>query len=163
MQLPIIWGLYNVLNNVVHKSSNELVGYINGIVLPQLRLDSAWETTFFGLPLGQSPSQLMNTMAIVAISIPVITGVLQFLQSKMIFVSPPKIPGKKNDDFATAFQTQAAYIFPIMIAFFSFTLPAGLSLYWNTFTIFGIIQQYKIGGWGGLAQLWQKVKTLQKK
>lgn len=164
IQLPVIWGLYSVLNNIVHKSSNELVSYVNGIVLPQLKLTNAWETTFFGIPLGQSPSQLMTTMAVVAISIPLITGILQFLQSKMIFVSPPKRKdGKRNDDFATAFQTQAAYIFPIMIAFFSFTLPFGLSLYWNTFTIFGIIQQYKIGGWGGLIELWQKIKTLQKK
>lgn len=163
IQLPVIWGLYSVLNNIVHKNSADLLNYINGIVLSPLKLDQAWDTSFFGIPLGQSPSQLMSVMAVVAISIPLLTAAFQFIQSKMIFVSPPKTPGKKNDDFATAFQTQAAYVFPIMIGFFSFTLPVGLSLYWNTFTIFGIIQQYKIGGLGGLETLWQKAKTLQKK
>jgi YidC/Oxa1 family membrane protein insertase len=48
-----------------------------------------------------------------------------------------------------------------MIAFFSFSLPFGLSLYWNTFSIFGIIQQYKIVGLGGLEDLWQKTKKLR--
>ena len=57
---------------------------------------------------------------------------------------------KKKEDFATAFQTQSLYIFPVMIGFFSYNFPVGLSLYWNTFTIFGIIQQYKISGLGGL-------------
>src|SRR3989344_1232954 len=39
IQLPVIWGLYSVLNNIVHKSSAELVGYINGIVISPLRID----------------------------------------------------------------------------------------------------------------------------
>ncbi len=163
VQLPVIFGLYNVLNNIVHKSSNELVSYINGIVISPLRLEQAWESTFFTIPLGQSPSQLFSTMALVALAIPVVTGALQFLQTKMIFTSKPQqISGKKNDDFATVFQKQSTYIFPAMIAFFSFTFPIGLSLYWNTFTIFGIIQQYKIMGLGGLSDLWLKIRKLQK-
>src|SRR3989344_887812 len=161
IQLPVIWGLYSVLNNIVHKNSTDLVNYVNGIVISPLRLEHAWETTFFTIPLGQSPSQLMSSMAAVALAIPVITGALQFLQTKMIFTNKPN-KNKKNDDFATAFQTQSTYIFPAMIAFFSFTLPTGLSLYWNTFTIFGIIQQYKIMGLGGLSDLWQKINKSQK-
>lgn len=162
IQLPIIFGLYNVLNNVVHKSPNELLEYINSIVITPLALKTPWDTHFFGIPLGESPRELMGTMVVVAIAIPLITGIFQFIQSKMMFFTPKDAPVKKgNDDFATVFQKQSAYIFPIMIAVFSFTLPIGLSLYWNTFSIFGIIQQYKISGWGGLEELWQKAKKLQ--
>jgi YidC/Oxa1 family membrane protein insertase len=64
---------------------------------------------------------------------------------------------KKNDDFASAFQSQSMYIFPVMIGFFSYTFPIGLSLYWNTFTIFGIMQQYRISGLGGLTEWKNKV------
>lgn len=159
IQLPVIWGLYSVLNNVVQKNSGELLKYINGIVIDPLKLDKAWNPSFFGIPLGQSPSQLMSSLAIVAISVPILTAVFQFIQSKMMFSPAPKNQTKKSDDFASAFQSQATYIFPIMIAFFSFSFPVGLSLYWNTFTIFGIIQQYKIGGLGGLENLWQKTKA----
>lgn len=158
IQLPVIWGLYNVLNNVVKLDPSKLVSYINGIVISPLKISKPWDTYFFGLPIDKSPSQLMVTMTIIALSIPILTAIFQFLQSRMMFVTVPKTPGKKNDDFATTFQTQSVYIFPVMIAFFSFSLPVGLSLYWNTFTIFGIIQQYKIGGLGGLQPLWQKIK-----
>jgi YidC/Oxa1 family membrane protein insertase len=44
-----------------------------------------------------------------------------------------------------------------MIAFFSYSFPIGLSLYWNTFTLFGIIQQYRISGAGGLADWIKKI------
>ena len=59
---------------------------------------------------------------------------------------------KKEDDFASAMQSQTLYILPLFIGFSSFKLPLGLSLYWNTLTIFGIIQQYQIMGWGGLQE-----------
>lgn len=164
VQLPVIWGLYSVLNNIVKKNPGELVSYVNGIVIEPLKIQKAWDTLFFGIPLGQSPSQLMDSAPIVALAIPLITGVGQFLQSKMLFKSPPPLKKgeKKSEDFATAFQTQSTYIFPVMIAFFSFTLPVGLSLYWNTFTVFGIMQQYRIMGLGGLEGLWQKIRKSQK-
>ena len=164
IQLPILWGLYSVLNNLVHKSPDELVNYINSIVIEPLQLSAPWETTFFGIPLGQSPQQLLSVMPVVAIAIPFLTGFFQFIQSKMMFYAPPgATTAKKNDDFASVFQKQAVYIFPIMIGFFSFNFPFGLSLYWITFSIFGIIQQYKISGPGGLIDLWQKAKKLQKR
>jgi YidC/Oxa1 family membrane protein insertase len=69
---------------------------------------------------------------------------------------PSKVKKEASSDFQSAMQTQSTYIFPVMIGFFSFNFPLGLSLYWNTFTIFGIIQQYKIQGLGGLEQMFQK-------
>ncbi len=160
IQLPVFFGLFSVLNNIVRKNPKELVEYINSVVITPLHIQSAWDPTFFGIQLGLSPKEFIATMPLIAIAIPLITGVLQFIQSKMMFSSPPasSIGSKKNDDFAAVFQKQAAYIFPIMIGFFSFTFVVGLSLYWNSFTIFGIIQQYKIAGLGGLEGLWQKAK-----
>ncbi len=90
-------------------------------MLSPLKLDKAWDPSFFGIPLGQSPSHLMSSIAIVAISIPILTAVFQFVQSKMMFSPGPKTQTKKNDDFASAFQSQATYIFPIMIAFWYHT------------------------------------------
>ena len=120
-----------------------------------LKLAKPWDTTILGLPLAQSPAHLYQTLPVVLL-VPVLTGLFQFIQSKMLF--PAAMPGavaepKKKEDFASAFQSQSTYIFPIMIGFFSFTFPLGLSLYWNTFTIFGIIQQYKILGPGSLSNL----------
>ena len=163
VQLPVIWGLYSVLQDVVKYNTSA----INKVLYSDsLKLTKQWDTTFFGLPLAQNPSHLFSTLGPAILLIPVITGVLQLLQSKMIMVSSPKAGDKKvevkkdekkSEDFATAFQTQSLYIFPIMIGFFSYNFPIGLSLYWNTFTIFGIIQQYKISGLGGLKDWIEKI------
>jgi YidC/Oxa1 family membrane protein insertase len=84
--------------------------------------------------------------------VPVLTGVLQLIFSKMM--APEKPVQAKQDDFQATFAKQSLFIFPVMIGVFSFQLPFGLSLYWNAFTLFGIIQQYFLVGLGGLKQ-WQ--------
>lgn len=152
LQLPILIGLYTVLLKVVSvKTPNE----INTMLYTEsLKLTQIWDTNFFGLPLGQTPAQLLPSVGIGIFLIAIITGFIQFIQSKMM--TPPKsekakLPKKKEPDFATVFQTQTLYLLPIFVGFFAHTLPFGLSLYWNTLTIFGIIQQYTVAGWGGLA------------
>lgn len=161
IQLPIIWALYTVLQKVVGISSSEVVSQINNIVYsPVLHLAKPWDPTFFGASLGQGPSSLMSSIGSVVLLVPIITGAFQFIQSKMMLPEPvkgEKKSDKKSEDFATAFQTQSVYIFPVMIAFFSYTLPLGLSLYWNTFSVFGIIQQYKVAGWGGMTAWIKKI------
>jgi len=161
IQLPLIWGLYSVLQQVVAARQATIVADINKIVyFPWLGLHAPWDTHFFGLQLGQSPSVLLKSVGILILLFPLATAVSQFIQSKMMFATPEPIkPGeKKPEDMAAAFQMQSLYIFPVMIGFFSYTLPLGLSLYWNTFTIFGIIQQYLISGWGGMQEWVDKLK-----
>lgn len=171
IQLPIIWALYSALQHIVSIKPNLVVSEINKVVyFDFLKLQSFWDTSFFGLPLGGLPSNLLSTVGPLVLLVPVATGVFQFLLSKMMVPSKTavavlekniekkvKVDKKDAGDFASAFQTQATYIFPVMIGFFSFSFPIGLSLYWNTFTIFGIIQQYKVAGLGGLST-WIKKK-----
>lgn len=163
IQLPVIFGLYTVLIKIINLGANT-VSEVNKIAyFDFLKISQAWDTNFFGLPLGQNPSHLISTIGPLIILIPFATGAFQFIQSKMMLPMTPKTAlvkkdeKKKNDDFATAFQSQSLYILPIMIGFFSWGFPIGLSLYWNTFTIFGIIQQYRIAGLGGLSKWVEKI------
>jgi len=171
IQLPLLIALYNVLNHVVALKPDEALRYINGIVYTDsLQLTTVWNTSFFGIPLGQNPSQLISTMPLILL-VPVITAAFQFIQSKMMMTvvkteeaivahvqgkgksSSAKATADKPDmasDFAKTFQTQSLYIFPLMLGYLSYSFPIGLSLYWNTFTLFGILQQYQISGFGGL-------------
>jgi YidC/Oxa1 family membrane protein insertase len=171
IQFPLLIALYQVLGHVVALPPQGIVKYINAIVYSDsLKLHSAWDTHFFGIPLGQHPSQLLQTLPLILL-VPLITAGLQFVQSKMMVpVTAPvasvvaaKKKGKelkpadekKSDttsEFAQAFQTQSLYIFPLMLGYLSYSFPIGLSLYWNTFTLFGILQQYQIGGWGSLSK-----------
>jgi len=143
VQLPVIWGLYSVLQHAVQQTS--LIEINKLVYTDSLKLKELWDTHFFGIPLGQNPSQLLGSLGVAILLIPLLTGASQFIQSKMMI--PPVAPGTptkkdKGSDFATAFQKQSLYIFPLMIGFFSYQFPVGLSLYWITFTVFGIIQQY---------------------
>jgi len=162
IQLPLIWGLYSVLQQVVAAKPGVVVSEINKIVyFPTLKLQAAWDTSFFGLPLGTSPSHLLSKAGVLILLFPLATALFQFIQSKMMFVQQEDQHAKtekKDEDFSTAMQTQSMYVFPLMIGFFSYSLPLGLSLYWNTFTIFGIIQQYQISGWGGIAPWLNKLR-----
>ena len=145
IQLPIIWGLYSVLQEAVKQTT---VGGINHLIYTDsLKLSQMWDTHFFGIPLGKTPSQLLGTVGVLILILPLLTAVTQFIQSKMMLpAAAPKAPTQKKSDtmtdFASAFQTQSLYIFPLMIGFFSFQFPSGLSFYWITLTVFGIIQQY---------------------
>src|SRR5680860_59981 len=93
IQLPIIWGLYSVLQEVVRLAPDKVVSEVNSKIYPVLsffKISAPWDPTFFGLPLGKTPAQLFSTMAIIAILVPVLTGFFQFIQSKMMFSVPPK-------------------------------------------------------------------------
>lgn len=147
VQLPILLALYSVFQNLITKKPAELVTYINNIVyFPALRLKEAWDMHFFGLPLHDTPEQLFKALGILILLIPVVTAILQFFQSKMMFAAQPKTetdPKAKSTegDFAKAMQTQTLYFLPLMLAYASWKFALGLSLYWNTFAIFGMIQQ----------------------
>ncbi len=162
VQLPVIWGLYSVLMKIINLGAGTVVEVNKIAYFDFLKISKIWDTNFFGIPLGQNPSHLISTIGPLILLVPFLTGAFQFIQSKMLITTPVKKEekgkdNKKSDDFATAFQKQSLYIFPIMIGFFSYTFPIGLSLYWNTFTIFGIIQQYLISGLGGLKEWTDKI------
>lgn len=166
IQMPIIFALYSVLTTAVNLKSAAELGKINGVLyFDFLRLDRIWNTDFLGVALGSSPSSLFNVIPFIVL-VPVLTGAFQFVLSKMMMpeqalaaqAALAKKTETKSDDFQAAFQKQSMYLFPAMIGFFSFTLPLGLSLYWNTFTLFGILQQYLILGPGAAGPLFNKIR-----
>lgn len=160
----LLFGLYPALMKVLSSNGNNLVSTVNSMLyFPSLRLTEAWNTSFFGLDLGKTPEQMLSTVGPVVLLIPILTGLFQFIQSKMMMPSTPKgavaVQNKnKPDDFATTFQKQSLYLLPAMVGFFSYYFSVGLSLYWNSFTIFGIIQQYLVAGLGGVQDWTDKFK-----
>lgn len=164
IQFLLFPALYSVFQTFVSPDKGAILEKFNNVLyFDVLKLTSLQDPTFFGLPLGESPSQLFSAMPLILL-IPVITGLLQFVQSKMMFTTPSVDPKaiaskeKKEPDFQTVFQKQIIYIIPFTIAFAAFNFPIGLSLYWNTFSVFAMIQQYKMMGLGGMQELIDKLK-----
>jgi YidC/Oxa1 family membrane protein insertase len=163
LQIPIFIALYQVLLQVLQAGPGaDFAQKINQIVYhPVLRPSGPLDPSFLGFNLGQKPAD-WHLGGPLLLLVPLVTGFLQFIQSKML-VAPKgqkaeaKIEEKKEkekqEELMTAIQSQMTYLMPGMIALFSYGFPLGLSLYWNIFTILGIIQQYLLSGPGGLSDL----------
>lgn len=165
IQIPVFIALYQAIINILPGAGGNL-NHINSLLyFPQLKLPSALDPNFFGLNLGAKPSEF-GSLGVGLLLIPILTAVLTFVQSKMTLPKPVKAypsdsPKEKKEkegieESMGAVQSQMVYLMPIMIGYFAFTFPIGLAIYWNTYTILGIIQQHRISGWGGL-ESWIKV------
>jgi YidC/Oxa1 family membrane protein insertase len=60
---------------------------------------------------------------------------------------------KAADDPNARIQRQMAFLFPFISLTYGSILPAGLFLYWIVSTLFSIVQQYLVIGWGGMFPL----------
>lgn len=175
IQIPIVIALYQTIQAFFDGASG--LQKINGLIYnPGWKLSSQPDLFFLGLNLGEKPSQIINlnnlgNFGFLILLVPLVTGFLQFLQSKMMTPLPVKeyptdtAKEKKEkgetEDAMVAVQGQMTYLMPVMIGYFAFSFPIGLAIYWNTFTLMGIWQQYLISGWGSL-EPWVKRLGLKK-
>ena len=147
--MPILIGLYNLFFTVLGNGgdTSKIVEGINKVVyFPFLKIQSL-DLSFFGLNLTSKPNEWQK-IGWGFLLIPVITAALQYLQTKMMTPPSPapalvKKDGEKKgeEDMSTMMQKQMSIMMPLMIGFFAYSFPLGLSLYWNTYSLFGIIQQ----------------------
>jgi YidC/Oxa1 family membrane protein insertase len=158
LQLPVFIALYNTLNLFIQSGHAEkTVAAINKVLYsPSLRITSI-NPWFFGLDLVKTPAQAGSLLYLL---VPAVTAVLQYFQASasmpqmsstaVVKVDKDKKTGKDgdkksdSDDFQKAMNTQMKYLFPLMIGWFSYKLPIGLALYWNIFSIMGIMQYKEI-------------------
>lgn len=144
IQLPIFIGLYNTLSLfLLNGGGIRIINEINKVLyFPFLKITTI-NPWFFGFNLAISPAKANHVEYLL---IPVITGVLQYLQinlSSVAYEKKDETEEKKEsqiEDFQKAMNTQMKFVFPLMIGWFAYTLPVGLSLYWNVFSLFSIIQ-----------------------
>ncbi|MFH1186649.1 MAG: YidC/Oxa1 family membrane protein insertase [Candidatus Levyibacteriota bacterium] len=164
VQFPFIIALYQSIFTLFNQDFG--LTSINKILYSFVPpLDKMPDLNFFGYNLAHKPNEFSQYGPLLFL-IPIITVILSFIQSKMMPFpvkkyssdsSKEKKEKQKSSDFASTMQTQMIYMMPLMIGFFSWQFPVGVSLYWNTFTVFGIIQQYKISGLGSLEGIVNKI------
>ncbi len=94
-----------------------------------------------------SRPEILFTVAGFGISgLAIVSAILQLVQSRMTL--PP--PDPTNTDPNVRLQRQMVLFLPLISIAYGGILPAGLFVYWITTTIFSIIQQYLIIGWGSM-------------
>jgi YidC/Oxa1 family membrane protein insertase len=120
---------------------------VNGVVDKAL---PCINTVVAGINVGQ-PQVLFNLNLVVFVlgvsALAVAAGILQFVQSRMLM--PPAV---ENDPSASTQRTMMV-IFPFFSIVYGGFLPAGLFVYWITTSVFSIVQQFLIVGWGNMFPL----------
>ncbi len=167
VQIPVFIALYQSIINILPGAGGHIDKINSLLYFPQLKLPSTLDPNFFGLNLGVKPSEF-GSFGIALLLIPVLTAVFTFVQSKMTIPVPikhyptdsPKEEKEKEgiEGSMGAVQSQMVYLMPIMIGYFAYQFPVGLAIYWNTYTILGIIQQHRIAGWGGMTDIVARFK-----
>ena len=171
IQMPILFGLINVIYNPLQhiagvskkligtiKTPGELMTIAEGIVgklstySPQTSIISAvksnpsafasaldaetiaavqaMDLTFLGMDLSATPNiKVFNALLI----IPVLSVVFMFLQTKI----STKLSGQPSTGSTNAMMG----VTTLMMGYFAFIMPAGVSIYWIFSSIFGIFQE----------------------
>lgn len=116
IQLPILIALYRAFINVINPDS------LN-VLYPFVKNPGILNTSFLGI----------MDLAVPSVFLAILAGVLQFIQSKMMF----KDQGQKASMQKTMGK-QMTYFMPLITVFIALKFPAGLPLYWAVTTLFGI-------------------------
>ena len=122
VQLPVIWALYKVfINGVKQESLVDLYSFVHnpGILAH----------------IGIGFIDLAQKNPIMAVIAGILQGIQSYLTTRMQSSATIGQP-----DAAAKMTKQMMYIFPVMIVVISWSLPAGLVLYWITTTAFAIFE-----------------------
>lgn len=120
IQIPIFLGLYNAILHL----SKEGAGY--------------WDQPFLWIPNLAQPDPLHI--------LPFIAAGFQFIQTKMM---KPAGQGKVADP-QQAMMNSVMNFMPLTVIFFGWNFAAGPVIYWATQSIYSVVQQWLITGWGGM-------------
>jgi YidC/Oxa1 family membrane protein insertase len=101
-----------------------------------------WDVVYSSLPMG--PYFLgMNLAQSSNYILAILVGVAMWFQQKMATMP--------TDDPKTASQnSMMTWMMPLLFTFMALSFPSGLALYWVANSLFRIILQYRITGWGSL-------------
>jgi YidC/Oxa1 family membrane protein insertase len=101
----------------------------------------SWPVLFSNLPLNNE--FLTLDLAAPNFVLAILVGATMWLQQKMSMTTAA--------DPKQAQQAQLMlWMMPMMFAVLALSFPAGLSLYWVTSSVFRIVLQYRVSGWGAL-------------
>ncbi len=141
IQLVVFYQLYQVFRNGI---SVDAAGFLKPEHIKDLA--SGLQAYFSAHALNGSFFGIIDLTAVKTagnIILAVLTGAAQFWQTKMIAApSEPTTPGAKDEAMTATMNRSMMYTLPLLMAYITYTLPAGLGLYWISSSIFGIIQQY---------------------
>lgn len=160
LQLPLLFIMYSVIQNgLTNQDPREMLS-VAGVQLVDLQctnlvngvIDSTRPCIDAVVPLLGNIAQPQTFLSIFGFGLSFLaigSALLQLVQSRMML--PAADPD--NDDPNVRIQRQTMLFLPLISVVYGGFLPAGLFIYWIVATVFSIIQQYLIVGWGSMFPL----------
>jgi len=158
IQVVILIALFGVFRDALSQNG-KVIENINSLLWGPLKIsiNQPINTYFLGLDLTKPDLFKVNGLpfALPGVML-VLSALIQFLSSKMmspIVQEEKKLATKTKEELDDVFagtQQQMLYFFPLMTILIGYSFPSGLVLYWLIFSLFQLIQQYLVSGWGGL-------------
>jgi len=161
LQMPILFAMYAAFIQAPGLTGQELRGVLWPFVSLPTLLGDHIDLTAHWLPWIQTcldnngvqqiglacpDPGLIQLFGVPLKVLPILAGAAQLFASVM--AQPVK--QTKIDDPQQKMMQSMAYYFPLITVFIAWSLPAGLAVYWVTTTLFQIVQQYFVTGWGQL-------------
>ncbi|HYH91808.1 MAG TPA: YidC/Oxa1 family membrane protein insertase [Candidatus Saccharimonadales bacterium] len=163
LQLPLLFIMYSVIQNGLTNVDPSGMLTVFGVQVVDLQCTNINPAT--GMPdaalgpcietvvpiLGDisQPQAFLTILGIGLSFLAIASAMLQLVQSRMML--PAADPD--NDDPNTRIQRQTMLFLPLISIVYGGFLPAGLFIYWIVATLFSIVQQYLIVGWGSMFPL----------
>ena len=143
VQMPVLVGLYRGITNATSHLGNS-VGH-GFLWVGDVSQSAAHSCCANGTSTDWSRALIHPAVLI----LPLLAAILTFAQSRMMM--PPQRPDMTDQERTmTNVTKQMSVIFPLIIFWLSLNFPQGLALYWVTGTLFMVLQQYHLVGWGSL-------------
>src|SRR5438874_3280815 len=145
VQLPVLYGLFFALREALNVNNLPPVQFLHSLnqsiypFLPKFIIPPDPYMIWFGGPINLGHPDPTHIL-------PILAGLATFLQLRMS--QPRTRTGTK--DAMTQQMAIMQYIMPIITLVFAWGFPAGLALYWTTTSVFSMVQQYFVTGWGSL-------------
>jgi YidC/Oxa1 family membrane protein insertase len=152
LQMPLLLAMYAAFIQVPHLDGEQLRQILIPFVPNPVGPNELLDLTAHWLPwMSQCPPAVAGVACGLGAPdpwhvLPIVAGATQLISSVMF--QPSTAP--KTVDPQQKMMQSMQYYFPLITVFIAWSLPAGLGLYWVTTTLFGIVQQYFVSGWGQL-------------
>jgi YidC/Oxa1 family membrane protein insertase len=148
VQMPVLIGLYRGITNATQHLASVGHGFLWIKDVSQSGSAACCAVPAkAGAAATTDWAQLLAHPAVLIL--PVLAAILTFAQSRMMM--PPQRPDMTDQERTMGNVTkQMSIIFPVIILWLSLNFPQGLALYWVTGTLFMVLQQYHLVGWGSL-------------
>lgn len=159
LQLPLLFIMYSVIQNGLTNVDPSAMLSVFGVEIVDIQctnLDAAGapaaalgpciDSTVPFLGDISKPQAFLWVAGFGLSALAILSAVLQLVQSRMML--PAADP--TNDDPNVRIQRQTMLFLPLISVVYGGFLPAGLFIYWIVATIFSIVQQYLIVGWGSM-------------